>query len=337
MSKQNKEKEIVVYDKKLTTLDAIWVFILCAIVASLVATIISGVVLALVRIMFSTGQNITHNKYAICFQYLMMYLAMLYTLYLYAKKKKVNLRNEITLTKPKQKSSIFYAILCAILCIVVCAPFISLVEHSFSLAGYHPENVGLPLQSAWDLILNIIFVALLPAVVEEMIYRGVILRGLSRKCKPWLAILLTSIVFMLAHGSLEQCVYQLILGLVLSYIAYSTGNIMYSMIAHFTNNFVVIILSFIQNHTRPWTIDFANIGNIVWVVILFVLGLALLIGLLYLWTKKRFKTEVVTADDDLEGDSDPQNKKWNKEEILFFTLGIAIMLAIWVIGTVAGF
>lgn len=339
MRQNSNDKEVIIYDKKITTIDAIWVFILCAVVASLVATIVSGVVLALIRIAFGLGVNITHNKYAICFQYLMVYVTMFYFLYLYVKKKRIALRHEVQLTKAKQTSSIFYSIGFALLCLAICIPFISLIEHGFSLVGYHPASESLPLKSFWDFILNIVFVAFLPAVVEEIVYRGVILKGFEQKCKPWVAILITSFVFMLAHGSLEQCVYQFILGLILTYIAYSTGNILYSMIAHFTNNFVVILLSYIQNNTTPWVINFSNAINVVWVVLLFVLGGALLVTVLYVWTKRVLRKETTTTGVMTQNGEQVEivSKKWSKEEVLFFLLGLGIMLAIWILGTVAGF
>lgn len=339
MKRQSKQNEVIVYDRNIDTIDAIWTFILCAIVASLVASIIAGVVTGLIRVMFSLGNGITSNKYIICFQYLLIYIAMLFVLVRYSKKRQINLRSEITLTKSKQPWSIVLSIVCAILCIAVCAPFISFVEYGLGKLGYHPNSSGLPLKTFWDLILNIIFVALLPAVVEEIVYRGVILKGLLKKCAPWVAILLTSFVFMLAHGSLEQCVYQFILGIVLTYIAYSTGNILYSMITHFTNNFIVILLSFIQMKTKPWNINFSHSFNIVWVTILFVVGLAILASLVYLWTKKLHKKETVTLGEEqpLVEEEITQNHKWTKEEILLGLLGMAIMLTIWITGTLSGF
>lgn len=339
MKKSSNENEVVVYDKKLNTIDAIWTFILCAIVASLVASVIAGVVTGLIRVMFSLGNGITSNKYIICFQYLLIYATMLFVLVRYAKKRKINLRGVVPFTQSKQPWSIVLSIVCAIVCVAICAPFISFVEYGFGKLGYHPNSTGLPLKTFFDLILNIIFVALLPAVVEEIVYRGVILKGLLKKCAPWVAILLTSFVFMLAHGSLEQCVYQFILGVVLTYIAYSTGNILYSMIAHFTNNFVVILLSYIQAKTTPWNINFSHSVNIVWVTVLFVVGLAILATLVYLWTKKLHKKETVTLGEEqpLSEEQLTQNHKWTKEEILLGLLGLAIMLAIWITGTLSGF
>ena len=315
------------------TLDALWLVLLCTIVAPLVTTLLAGILLALFRVTFSIQDTLEGNKYVLAFQYLMMYAVMLYIVWIYGKKNHVDVARSIRMQKPKSAVSVLWVMLLAVLSVFSCILLVNLMEYAFRLVGYQPESTSMPLATFGDFVLQIIFLALLPAVCEEIVYRGVILQGLKEKCKPILAIILTSVIFMLAHGSLQQTIYQFILGLLLTYIAYSTKSIVYSMIAHFTNNFIVILLGFIQNKTQPWIVDFSMWYNIVMAIAVFVIGVSLVILCVYLWKKyiwRTEKTEVVEVENSTLA-------KWTSKEIVMAVVALSALVVLWVIGTISGF
>ena len=106
--------------------------------------------------------------------------------------------------------------------------------------GYAPSgDLPLKLNTLSNTLISIVLWALLPAICEELLFRGIIFKGLTQKFKPLSAILLGGTMFMLMHGSLQQTVYQLVLGVVLCIVYYYTQNIFYPMLLHFLNNAIV--------------------------------------------------------------------------------------------------
>lgn len=90
-----------------------------------------------------------------------------------------------------------------------------------------------------------VLVPLLPAIIEEAMFRGVILRGygsLGAIC----SILLTSLMFMLMHGSFEQMILQFIGGLAITAVVYLSKNFALGCVMHFTNNLFVVLIAVFQ-------------------------------------------------------------------------------------------
>lgn len=123
------------------------------------------------------------------------------------------------------------------------------LSQAFASAGaYISESVSAPIQPGgieitftddavgWMLLYTFIFVPLLPAIFEELLFRGVILRGLLQFGKVP-AVVLSSLMFALAHGSYQQFIYQFLLALVIGFLALETKNLFVGMVAHFANNF----------------------------------------------------------------------------------------------------
>ena len=127
----------------------------------------------------------------------------------------------------KPKFGLLNAILCIIIAPIMLFGSMYLINYLMSLLqgiGYNPDtSLPLPLSNAGWLILNILILAVLPAICEELLYRGVIFNGL-RKFGSVGAVLISALFFALAHGSAMQFFYQLILGVVLALIVLKTGS-----------------------------------------------------------------------------------------------------------------
>ena len=96
-----------------------------------------------------------------------------------------------------------------------------------------------------ELMIYILLSAALPAVCEEFLFRGAILSALE----PYgtkRAILITSLLFTLLHGSIIAVPEVFILGVVLGVIAVCTGSIYGSIIYHTLHNVIVIVLVYMQ-------------------------------------------------------------------------------------------
>lgn len=83
-----------------------------------------------------------------------------------------------------------------------------------------------------------------PAIFEELLFRGVILRGLLQFGKVP-AVVLSGLLFALAHGSFEQFIYQFLTGMVFGVLVLETKNIVVGMAAHFANNFFAVVFSLV--------------------------------------------------------------------------------------------
>ena len=88
--------------------------------------------------------------------------------------------------------------------------------------------------------------ALVPALLEEFAFRGVILQTL-RKYGDWFAIVSTAVLFGLMHGNLTQMPFAIIAGVAMGYVVVVTGSLRTSIAVHFINNFVSVVIAFISN------------------------------------------------------------------------------------------
>jgi len=104
--------------------------------------------------------------------------------------------------------------------------------------GLKPKS-GIGHDGAAQYIMAVFVLCLLPAVIEELIFRGLILKGLL-SCGKAAAVVASALLFSIFHFNPEQTVYQFILGVVLALVVLKTGNLLYSMILHFLNNFAIV-------------------------------------------------------------------------------------------------
>jgi sodium transport system permease protein len=83
--------------------------------------------------------------------------------------------------------------------------------------------------------------AALPAVCEELAYRGFILSGFRRSGRKWTAIILSSVLFAAAHSILQQSLVACLLGVVIGYVAVQTGSLWPGVAFHVVHNSLVLL------------------------------------------------------------------------------------------------
>src|SRR5262249_45655802 len=86
----------------------------------------------------------------------------------------------------------------------------------------------------------ILVLALMPAVLEEVAFRGFILTGLRQRMRPWSAILLSSLLLALYHMNVFQVLPAFALGVALGLLAVWSGSVVPGMLFHFLYNMVLI-------------------------------------------------------------------------------------------------
>ncbi len=95
----------------------------------------------------------------------------------------------------------------------------------------------------WPLAVSIVTIAVLPAVCEEALFRGALLRGLATRFHMPMAIGLSALVFSAYHMNLVQLIPTFTLGLVFGLIALRAASSLPTMLAHFANNSIALLVS----------------------------------------------------------------------------------------------
>jgi len=87
-------------------------------------------------------------------------------------------------------------------------------------------------------------IALLPPVVEEMVFRGAVLKSLLRwqRRRPWAMIALSALIFSLCHLNPAQMPHTFLIGLLLGWMYMRTGSIVPGVAYHWANNTAAYVM-----------------------------------------------------------------------------------------------
>ena len=184
-----------------------------------------------------------------------------------------------------------YVPACILLAILLHPGFVLLSE--LVLYMYPPSGGLEQIQSAVSLILSdapnmwaiIALIALVPAVCEEVAFRGFILSGLQTIRSKWTAIIISAMLFGIAHGILQQSIMATFVGIVLGMIAVQTGSLLPCVAYHLMHNALPVLMSMfplhsIENSYMGWVLNSDANGGIgyTWTasIIMPILGFVLL-------------------------------------------------------------
>lgn len=105
--------------------------------------------------------------------------------------------------------------------------------------GYESVLPSMVVDSFWKYLGYVVVTCVTPAVCEEILFRGTILSGLKQYGAK-IAVFVSALIFMLMHGNAEQTVHQLIVGILIGYVFFKSGNLWLGVLIHFFNNFIAI-------------------------------------------------------------------------------------------------
>ena len=164
--------------------------------------------------------------------------------------------------------------------------------------------------NTYPIFLSVIVFAVVPAVVEEFVFRGVIL-GAYSKVDVRAGIMISSLFFALLHFSFGSVMYGFFFGLLFAVVRITTDNLIYTMIMHCLFNLINVLLSYIQ---------LGEVSGVV-VVITFIIAIVLFIALVILFFKKN-------TIDIRESYSEGKYKPWKlitKEGYITMAVCISVM------------
>ena len=191
--------------------------------------------------------------------------------------------------------------------------------------GYVNTPTPLPSMDGFGIVWVVITVALLPAVCEEFLFRGVILDGLRSFGKVG-AILLCGGLFSLFHQNPAQTIYQFCCGAAFALVAIKSGSILPTMLSHFINNATILLLT--KFNATEFTLP-------VFITVLCVASVCLIGSLIYLIFLDKNQEPKSTAHPEKQEEM-RTNKAERKNFALFSVLGVAVCVIGWVSMLLAG-
>lgn len=146
-----------------------------------------------------------------------------------------------------------------------------------------------------SLLLYLLVFAVVPAMGEELLFRGVIMRfSYNSSNNIHFAILFSAALFAMAHQSVHNFLPIMLAGVLLGYLYYFSGSIWLSILAHFINNaFAIVVLVWQNKLVNPNELTKAD--NFPWYVLL--LSAALFIVLFTILRKKATPLPTDWTDD----------------------------------------
>lgn len=136
-------------------------------------------------------------------------------------------------------------------------------------------------------LLNLLIIGLLPAICEEIFFRGFIFSAFSKSKNGVksvkLAIICSGVLFGIMHMDFIRIIPTSILGIIFAYSVYKSGSIFVSMLLHFLNNSVAVIVSHyatgnIANLYKFIEVDFSNLNMFKFVLILVISFILVILG-----------------------------------------------------------
>lgn len=104
----------------------------------------------------------------------------------------------------------------------------------------------LGLSNFTDYLVGLLVMAVLPAVCEEALFRGGLQNFLSRAtARPWLAIIVVSLIFSVAHFSFFGFLPRFVLGIMLGALFHFSGRLWLPVLAHFLNNALAVTILYV--------------------------------------------------------------------------------------------
>ncbi len=252
----------------------------------LISYVLSFAIVAISWVFPSINKIYNDTLPSLAFDIIVTFLAIgVPFLILYILLKKVKLAEEIPYGIPYDKDVAKYLIMVFLPLMVFSAITINYASAIFQeiLGLEFTSSVGeIALKGGKETLLGVLSIAVVPALIEETVIRGIVMQPL-RKYGDKFAIIASALLFAVMHGNMVQIPYTVIGGLLLGYLAVATGSLWPSVILHFINNlYSVIIVSVNDNFGE-------NASAIVTAILLILFAVVGIVGVVNL-IKLKYKT-----------------------------------------------
>ena len=151
------------------------------------------------------------------------------------------------------------------------------------------SDMMMEMSTIWSMIFNLLFIGLLTAIVEEVLFRGCLQTILIKWMKnKHVAIWVTAALFSAFHMEFLGFLPRLFLGVLFGYFVAWSGSIWPSIWAHFINNGTVVVITYLSQHKMinidP---DDQHVFNTIMYIISFIITIFLLFIYRYIAVKRQ--------------------------------------------------
>jgi membrane protease YdiL (CAAX protease family) len=143
--------------------------------------------------------------------------------------------------------------------------------------------------SVFEASFVIFVVAIIPALCEEILFRGLVQKSFEQKFKPYFSIFITSLFFGLYHFNPYGLVALVALGFYFGFAAYKSDSIFVPMILHFINNFLAVIAFLVLGSDELMGTNIKHDSSVLPQIFVFLITLALFTGFIFFVTKSYTK------------------------------------------------
>ncbi|MBQ1262683.1 MAG: CPBP family intramembrane metalloprotease [Oscillospiraceae bacterium] len=198
-------------------------------------------------------------------------------LYLLLTKRKLSLLS-LKPTISKKGFALFFALgLCSIPLSSAASSLWGKLLSYFEIA---PSETPAP-DGAFATIIFIVAHALLAPVLEELLFRSLILERL-RRYGDIFAVIVSALLFMLLHASFSSMAYSFVSGIIFGLLAVYTGSVLCPMLLHFINNAISVVMIFLSSALSE------QITDLVYVYLLVIFAVISLISFIAIKKKSGF-------------------------------------------------
>lgn len=126
----------------------------------------------------------------------------------------------------------------------ICLSTLNLLIYKESGTENNKEILSLLQSNPSVLVLMSITMVLFSPILEELVFRGFLIKGLVPRNKPFIAMVASGVLFSLGHASSNLISFMIYaaLGMILAYLYLKTDKIEIPILLHFLNNLIATII-----------------------------------------------------------------------------------------------
>ena len=206
----------------------------------------------------------------------------------------------------------------AVTCLIACmTPINNALLDAIEAMGLKRPSVELE-----DNLAGLLIVAcLLPAICEELVFRGTVAQSLASGNKL-AALAISGALFALYHANPAQTIHQFILGAFLTLLALRSGSLWTSVIVHLFNNVLVVTLSYTALGSDEFWSFTGNTAVVVSCLCVGIIGFAASVFGYIKTTKSEWHSDNVVVND-------TSNVKNNPVSLVSLIVAVVICAVMW--------
>jgi len=238
--------------------------------------------------------------------------------------RRTTLKSDCFSNKINSKQSIIFIVL-GIITSFALTNFINYYCLTLNLFNNPSAIFSYELNSVKNYLISLISLAIIPAIGEELIFRGIIFNSLKKKGTLF-AVIVSGLFFTLFHFNLSQLFYPFLFGILLGFIFAKTKNIIVPMMIHFFNNALNVSIQYFSGSSifKPTTLN----------LIFMILGVIIYIGILayffYINYKQESSTNNTQEKENTNKIATKSKNLLNRDNIIFWSI-IVFMIFLYII------